>query len=296
MGQLSWSGASCSSYLCEYISLLNSQSNLASQTSPNLQGIPLPRCLKQTHTISSPSSPSPVGAYPKVCHISRNIISKDLADISIGYDEGGFSASVGLKSFQKDYNLIPANWKHDPSGLASRKANISSFGVLGAALGALLCLTLTDRLGRLRCWQIFVVTWTCGLLMQIFSCGIYGFILFARIFGGLGAGGLTVVAPLFLSEIAPAKSRGMVVGIYMVILLTTLTMGKSLHKCSDEFLLLIGTTCRLLHQLWRQHRSSRYPDAIPPRASHPLNSRRPGVDRLLLPYGHPPLARLTKPL
>lgn len=145
--------------------------------------------------------------------------------IKIGYDEGGFSASVGLKSFKNDFNLNPAKWEDDPQGLANRKANISSFGVLGAAFGALLCNVLTDRLGRLRCWQMFITIWGCGLMMQVFSSGIYGFILFARIFSGLGAGGLTVVAPLYLSEIAPAKSRGMVVSIYMVILLSTLTLG-----------------------------------------------------------------------
>lgn len=69
--------------------------------------------------------------------------------------------------------------------------------------------------------------------MQVFSSGIYGFILFARIFGGLGAGGLTVVAPLYLSEIAPAKSRGMVVSIYMVILLSFLTLG--MHSRPPHF-------------------------------------------------------------
>jgi MFS family permease len=68
--------------------------------------------------------------------------------------------------------------------------------------------------------------WAIGILMQIFSSGIYGFILFARIFGGLGAGCLTVTAPLFLAEIAPAKNRGLMVSLYMVVLLTFLTLGK----------------------------------------------------------------------
>lgn len=70
--------------------------------------------------------------------------------------------------------------------------------------------------------------WGTGILMQIFSSGIIGFMLFARIWGGLGAGGLTVVAPLYLSEIAPAKSRGTVVSMYMVVLLSFLTLGSSL--------------------------------------------------------------------
>lgn len=61
--------------------------------------------------------------------------------------------------------------------------------------------------------------------MQVFSSGIYGFLLFARIWGGLGAGALTVVSPLSLSEIAPARTRGMVVSMYMVCLLSFLSLG-----------------------------------------------------------------------
>lgn len=84
---------------------------------------------------------------------------------------------------------------------------------------------MTDRIGRLRTWQLFTVVWMTGFFMVTFSSGILGLMLFARIWGGLGAGGLTVVAPLYLSEIAPAKSRGMVVSIYMVILLSFLMLG-----------------------------------------------------------------------
>lgn len=144
-----------------------------------------------------------------------------------GYDEGGFSASVNLPSFVADFDLDPKDWKYNAAGLANRIANITSFGVLGTAFGALLALVLSDRFGRLRCWRGFALLWASGILMQIFSSGIYGLILFARIWLGLGAGGLTVVSPLFLSEISPAKSRGLTVSTFMVFLLSFLSLGKS---------------------------------------------------------------------
>lgn len=150
-----------------------------------------------------------------------------------GYDEGGFSASVSLPSFKSDFGLTASLWKDNAAGLADRTANITSFGVLGAAFGSLIALALTDRLGRLRCWQLSVALWGSGVLMQVFSSGILGFMLFARIWGGIGAGGLTVVAPLYLSEIAAAKSRGMVVSIYMVILLSFLSLGKHALRKQD---------------------------------------------------------------
>ncbi|KAL5322138.1 hypothetical protein ACEPPN_010108 [Leptodophora sp. 'Broadleaf-Isolate-01'] len=166
-----------------------------------------------------------------------------------GYDEGGFSASTGLTSFKTDFGLSTSLWKNNPSGLADRKANISSFGVLGAAFGSLIALTLTDRLGRLRSWQFFVALWASGILMQIFSSGIIPFMLFARIWGGLGAGGLTVVAPLYLSEIAPAKSRGMIVSIYMVLLLSFLTLGFFINYAANATMSPTATQYRLVQAI-----------------------------------------------
>ncbi|ROV96069.1 hypothetical protein VPNG_09144 [Cytospora leucostoma] len=153
------------------------------------------------------------------------IIVMGCGSIPKGYDEGGFSAAVGLQSFGHDYGLDTSLWIDNAAGLASRKANITSFGVLGAAFGSLIALALTDRIGRLRCWQLLTVVYMSGYLMQVFASGIYGFLLFARIWGGIGAGGLTVVVPLYLSEIAPAKSRGMIISVSMVFLLTFLSLG-----------------------------------------------------------------------
>lgn len=147
--------------------------------------------------------------------------------IIAGYDEGGYSASVKLQSFMIDFNLIKSHWKNDPTGLTNRTANITSFNVLGAAFGALAGLDLNDRLGRLVSWRLACIVWAIGTFIQVFSSGIYGLLLFARIFAGLGAGLLTVTSPLYLSEVAPQATRGLAVGMYMVILLAVLTMGKS---------------------------------------------------------------------
>jgi len=97
--------------------------------------------------------------------------------------------------------------------------------VLGAAFGALIAYFFNDKLGQLWSYHVAILVWTSGILMQVFSSGIFGFLLFARIWGGLGAGGLTIIALLFLSEIAPTRVRGMIVSMYMVVLLTFLTIG-----------------------------------------------------------------------
>lgn len=119
-----------------------------------------------------------------------------------------------MKSFKDDFHLD-----------TNRKANITSFGVLGSTFGSLLCLVINDRLGRLRTWRLSVIIWASGLIVQIFSSGIYGLLLFARIWAGIGAGGLTVVTPIYLGEIAPSRSRGTTISIFQVFLLSLLAIG-----------------------------------------------------------------------
>ncbi|POR39118.1 Quinate permease [Tolypocladium paradoxum] len=142
-----------------------------------------------------------------------------------GYDEGGFAAASGLESFLSDYGLVEARRTGSPSALADRRAVVTSLGVLGAAIGAIMATAVTDRIGRLRTWQLFAMLWMTGFLAATFSSGIVGLLMFSRIWGGVGAGGLTVVAPLYLSEVARAKSRGMIISTYMVVLLSSLMLG-----------------------------------------------------------------------
>ncbi|KID83056.1 Sugar/inositol transporter [Metarhizium guizhouense ARSEF 977] len=143
----------------------------------------------------------------------------------VSYDEGGFASASGLRSFLTDFGLTRGRWTGDPSQLATRRAVVSSLGVLGAAIGAGMAIYVTDVIGRLRTWQLFTLLWMTGFFTVTFASGNVGVLLFARIWGGIGAGGLTVVAPLYLSEIAKAKNRGMIVSVYMVVLLTTLMLG-----------------------------------------------------------------------
>lgn len=137
-----------------------------------------------------------------------------------------------MPSFQHDYGLQAGQWTGSSHALVQLKANITSFNVLGAAFGAIAAILVTDRIGRLRTWQLFMATWMSGFFITTFASGILGLLLFSRLLSGLGAGGLTVVAPLYLTEIARSKSRGMVVSVYMVFLLSFLMFGTPLHVAS----------------------------------------------------------------
>ncbi|KAH8812115.1 putative transporter [Xylogone sp. PMI_703] len=166
-----------------------------------------------------------------------------------GYDEGGFSAAVTLPSFKNDYNLNAADWEGKASGLANRISNITSFGVLGAALGSAISLLFNDRLGRLFCFRLYTIIWASGILIQIFSSGIYSLLLFARIWGGLGAGAMTVVTPVFLSEIALARSRGWIISWYMLFLLSFLSLGFFINYAANIKMAVTRTQYRLVESI-----------------------------------------------
>ena len=83
---------------------------------------------------SSSSTPA-VFQGPLNWYYILTIIVIGCGSIPKGYDEGGFSAAVTLGSFADDFGLLPALWRGDEAGLASRQSDITSFGVLGAAAG-----------------------------------------------------------------------------------------------------------------------------------------------------------------
>lgn len=203
-----------------------------------------------------------------------------------------------MPSFLHDLGLIGRQWEGRRHELIARKANITSFGVLGAAFGAIIALAITDKLGRLRTWQTFMAVWMTGFFITTFSSGIMGLLLFSRLFSGVGAGGLTVVAPLYLTEIARSKSRGMVVSVYMVLLLSFLMFGWSLKDVSYKLFMHSSLTWRLyrvLHQLWSQKVSSPIQGAISRCTMRAFDTWRHCLVLFVVSQGHSSLACIEGP-
>jgi len=109
--------------------------------------------------------------------------------------------------------------------------------LIGTVFGAILVGWPTDRIGRrnMLMWLgvlYFISAAGCALAWDWYSLLVFRFI------GGLGVGGASVVSPMYIAEISPAKSRGrlvalaqfnIVVGILLAFLsnyiITTLNLG-----------------------------------------------------------------------
>lgn len=81
--------------------------------------------------------------------------------------------------------------------------------VLGAVFGAL----PTNRLGRRRTLIGIGVLFLVSAIGSALASGPYDFAVF-RLLGGIGIGVSTIVAPAYVSEIAPASERGRLVALY----------------------------------------------------------------------------------
>jgi len=88
-----------------------------------------------------------------------------------------------------------------------------SAALVGTVLGAMFGGIPGDRYGRRNSLRITAVLYVLSALGCAFAFGWYSF-LFARFMGGLAIGASSVLGPMYIAEIAPAKQRGRLVGFF----------------------------------------------------------------------------------
>ncbi|MHB1920908.1 MAG: sugar porter family MFS transporter [Chitinophagaceae bacterium] len=110
-----------------------------------------------------------------------------------------------------------------------------SIALIGTVIGALLGGIPADRFGRRTTLVLIAILYLLSSLGTAFSVHWITF-LFFRFCGGLGVGASSVTAPIYISEIAPAKSRGKLVGLFQF----NVVLGILLAYLSNYFLGRIG--------------------------------------------------------
>jgi MFS transporter, SP family, galactose:H+ symporter len=123
-----------------------------------------------------------------------------LGGLLFGYDTGVISGAILFIS--KDFAL-------------DTKAQEFTISVvlLGCIAGAAVAGTLADRIGRRATLLAAGILFVAGALVSAFTVG-QGMLLAGRFIVGIGIGFSSVVAPLYISEVAPAPVRGALVSIY----------------------------------------------------------------------------------
>lgn len=88
-----------------------------------------------------------------------------------------------------------------------------SAALWGTVIGSLLGGYPTDRFGRRKTLISIGLLYLVSALWSAFAEGVNSFMI-ARLIGGFGIGISTVAAPLYISEISPAGSRGRLAGMF----------------------------------------------------------------------------------
>ena len=88
-----------------------------------------------------------------------------------------------------------------------------SIALIGTVLGAIFGGLPSDALGRRQTLRWIAVLYLVSAVGAALAPG-WGLFLVFRFLGGLGVGASSVTAPLYISEISPAESRGRLVGLF----------------------------------------------------------------------------------
>jgi len=142
-----------------------------------------------------------------------------LAGFLFGYDQGVISGA--LDGIQKTFRI---------SSLMLEV--ITSWVTLGAMAGALAAGALADRLGRRATILLAAGTFVVGALVEALAPGSLVLVL-GRLIVGAGVGVASVAAPLYGSEVAPARLRGRYVALYQM----AITIGIFLAYFADYLLI-----------------------------------------------------------
>lgn len=88
-----------------------------------------------------------------------------------------------------------------------------AIALIGTILGAMSASIPGDRYGRRDSLRAMAVLYLISALGCAFAWNWYSLVAF-RFIGGLGIGGSSVLGPMYIAEIAPAKWRGRLVGVF----------------------------------------------------------------------------------
>ncbi|WP_158859155.1 sugar porter family MFS transporter [Lunatibacter salilacus] len=123
-----------------------------------------------------------------------------LGGFLFGFDTAVISGAE--RAIQQVWNL--SDWSH---GLAV------AIALYGTVIGALFGGIPADKYGRKKSLIWIGILFFVSALGSAVAPDVYSFMFF-RFIGGLGVGASSVVAPMYISEISPAKNRGQLVALY----------------------------------------------------------------------------------
>src|SRR5271154_796631 len=134
--------------------------------------------------------------------LAKSAITGALGGLLFGFDT---AVIAGITHALTDrYQLSPTNLGFTVS-----------IALWGTVIGSMTSGFLGQRLGSRKALRWMAVLYVISALGCAFA-GSWSSFLFFRFLGGLGIGGSSVLGPVYIAELAPAKWRGRLVGLFQI--------------------------------------------------------------------------------
>ncbi|WP_242202011.1 sugar porter family MFS transporter [Aestuariivivens insulae] len=147
-----------------------------------------------------------------------------LGGFLFGYDTAIISGTIGFVKSQFDLNTVMEGW-------------YVSSALVGTILGVVVAGLLSDRYGRKNMLLMSAILFALSAVGCVISVSFKGLVIY-RLIGGIGVGVASMISPLYISEVAPAKSRGRLVSLYQL----AITLGILTAYFVNAYLLSLSTS------------------------------------------------------
>ncbi len=141
-----------------------------------------------------------------------------LGGFLFGFDTAVISGTISLVKHNFDLNAVSEGW-------------YVSCALLGCIIGVSFSGRLSDAYGRKIVLILSAILFLASAIGCMYAQSFTILIIF-RLVGGLGIGVASMVSPLYISEFAPSRLRGMMVSLYQL----ALTIGIVLAYFSNAYL------------------------------------------------------------
>lgn len=125
-----------------------------------------------------------------------------LGGFLFGYDTAVISGTVSQVSTQFSLTSLQSGW-------------YVGCALVGSIIGVLFAGTLSDGFGRKKTMILSAILFTLSAVGCAISSNLDQLVLY-RIIGGVGIGIVSIVCPLYISEVSPASHRGRMVSLYQL--------------------------------------------------------------------------------
>ncbi|WBW74966.1 plasma membrane hexose:proton symporter [Schizosaccharomyces osmophilus] len=144
------------------------------------------------------------------------LVFVSMAGWMFGADTGSIGGITNMRDFQSrfadkyDKDTDTYSYSSARQGLLTGMVNVGSFS------GCILSSPLADRIGKRTSIIVWTIVYLIGIIIQVTTVPSWVQIVIAKIWTGLGIGALSVIAPGYQSEVAPAAMRGAIVTTYQL--------------------------------------------------------------------------------